>query len=299
MNSIIIRDNLGTTKNWKFLRDDLLSIVSADDDRLNKEYENGEIETVFDEMAKDYLNNWMVSGFCIDAEDNIGDVLEMIIALACANGLGYNPFGWSAKAVYKDDKLYDVCPSDKEAKGAVPAIFMIDISKAGENYNEDFQRTLDEYMTLFGYGHMDCVYEQRLVYINKVVYALSTKDTSDVKDSLNNDLYVVKFEPYKFNLLIDNTELADIVSGTVLSIEAWLSIVVGGKEEFDICSSGNEEFDDRIHRNITSLVKGPGFKFKVDCSASKTDNGYHYTLTSGSITAKTGETETEHEVSNE
>ena len=34
MNSIISNDNLGTTKNWKFLRDDLLSIFAADDARL-------------------------------------------------------------------------------------------------------------------------------------------------------------------------------------------------------------------------------------------------------------------------
>ena len=31
MNSIINKDNLGTTKDWKFLRDDLISIFAADE----------------------------------------------------------------------------------------------------------------------------------------------------------------------------------------------------------------------------------------------------------------------------
>ena len=78
MNSIFDRDNLGTTKNWKFLRDDLISIFAADDDRFNKEYKNGEIEQVFDQMAEEYLDGFTVSGFCLDANDSVTDVVTLI-----------------------------------------------------------------------------------------------------------------------------------------------------------------------------------------------------------------------------
>lgn len=298
MNSIISNDNLGTTKNWKFLRDDLLSIFAADDARLLGNYNENEIEEVFDEMAKEYLDGFAVSGFCIDAEDNVTDVLEMITLLAGASSWNCHPFGWDSESEYRDGKLYDVKVSHKTGNGAVPTIFMIDISNAGDNYNKDFQRTLDEYMTLFGYGHMDCVYEQRLVYIKKIVYALKAKDTASVRDSLNNDMYVVKFEPYKLNLIMDDVKRADIVVAVVLNIENCISYMAGIKEEFDICTTGNEEFDNRIYEDILALTERckSSKTTKFDIETSKTDNGYHYAVT---CTAKPMETETEHEVSNE
>lgn len=287
MNSIINNDNLGTTKNWK-LRDDLLSIFAADDSRLLEKYDNDDqMDKLFDKMAEEYLDGYTVSGFCIDAEDNISDVLDMIIVLAGASAWNCHPFGWDSESIYSDDKLYDVVVSPKTANGAIPTIFMIDISQAGDNYNEDFQRTLDEYMTLFGYGHMDCVYKQRLIYITKFAYATKTKETVSIKDSINDKMYVVKFEPYKFNLLIDNVKLADIAVGVVLNIESWISATVGIKEEFDVYTTGNEEFDNRVNEDFLALseklessklcrVENKTVKFKME--SNKTDNGYHYTI---------------------
>ena len=134
MNSIISNDNLGTTKNWKFLRDDLLSIFAADDDRLNKEYENGEIEIVFDEMAKDYLDDWAVSGFCIDEEDNVTDALELVMALSSASILNRHPFRWEPELHLHDDSFLHNEDFDHDP----PTIFMIDTSNAGDNYNDEF-----------------------------------------------------------------------------------------------------------------------------------------------------------------
>lgn len=256
MNSIINKDNLGTTKNWRFLRNDLLSIFAADDARLLEKYDNDkQMDKLFDELAKDYLDGYTLSGFCIDAEDNVADVLDMITVLAGASTWNSHPFGWDSEPEYKDDKLYNVEASHKAGKGVVPTIFMIDVSNAGDNYNEDFQRTLDEYMTLFGYGHMDCVYDQRLVYIKKIVYALKVKDTASVRDSFNNDMYVVKFEPYKFDLIMNDVKRADVAVGVVLNIEIWISCGAGIKEEFDICATGDEEFDNRINEDILTLME--------------------------------------------
>lgn len=299
MNSIINKDNLGTTKNWKFLRDDLLSIFAADDERLLGNYNENEIEEVFNEMAKEYLDGFIVSGFCIDAEDNVTDVLEMITVLAGASAWNCHPFGWDSETEYRDGKLYNVEASHKIGNGVVPTIFMIDISNVGDNYTKDFQRTLDEYMTLFGYGHMDCVYEQRLVYIMKTVYALKTKDTASVRDSLNNDMYIVKFEPYKLNLLMDNMKHVDIAVGVVLKTETCISYMTGIKEEFDICTTGDEEFDNRINEDILALSeRHKSFKTtKFDIETTKTDNGYHYAVTCTPI--KLMGMETKHEVSNE
>lgn len=299
MKSIINKDNLGTTKNWKFLRDDLLSIFAADDARLLGNYNENEIEEVFNKMAKEYLDGFTVSGFCIDAEDNVMDVLEMITVLAGASAWNCHPFGWDNKSEYRDGKLYNVEVSYKTGNGVVPTIFMIDISNVGDNYDKDFQRTLDEYMTLFGYGHMDCVYEQRLVYIKKIVYALKAKDTVSVRDSLNSDVYVVKFEPYKFNLLMNDMKHADIAVAVVLNIETCISYMAGIKEEFDICATGDEEFDNRINEDISALSERykSSKTTKFDIETAKTDNGYHYAVTCTAI--KLMETETKHEVSNE
>lgn len=288
MNSIVNKDNLGTSNNWKFLRDDLISIFAADDARLLEKYDNDkQMDDLFDELAKDYLDGFTMSGFCIDSEDNVSDVLEMITVLTGASAWNCHPFGWSSKTEYKDDKLCSIKETDKAGKGTVPAIFMIDISQVGDNYNEDFQRTLDEYMTLFGYGHMDCVYDLRLVYINKFAYAAKTKEAVSVKDSLNDKMYVVKFEPYKFNLLIDNVKLADIAVGVVFNIESWISAAAGIKEEFDVYTTGNEEFDNRINEDFLALSeRNESFKLcrignkmgKFKMESNKTDNGYHYTI---------------------
>jgi hypothetical protein len=287
MKSLINKDNLGTTKNWKFLRDDLLSIFAADDSKLLGNYNENEIEEVFDELAKEYLDGFTVSGFCIDAEDNVTDVLDMITVLAGASAWNCHPFGWDSESEYRDGKLYNVEASRKAGNGVVPTIFMIDISNAGDNYNKDFQRTLDEYMTLFGYGHMDCVYEQRLIYIKKIVYALKTKDTASVRDSLNSDVYVVKFEPYKFNLIMNDVKHVDIAVGVVLNIETWVSAMAGIKEEFDICATGDEEFDNRINEDILALSERykSSKAMKFDIETTKTDNGYHYAVTCNLLSA--------------
>jgi len=240
MNSILNKVDLGATKDWKFLRDDLLSIFAADDDRLNKEYENGEIEQVFDQMAEEYLDGFIVSGFCLDANDSIIDVVTLITVLARVSIYNIHPFGWHTIMEY-DDKgnLCNILrPDDPCSACSVPDVFMIDFSKA-ENFNEEFKRTLDEYMTLFGYGHMDTVYEQRLVYVFKLSYAFQTKETADIIDSVNNNFYTLKFDPYKFDLLLDKRIHIMSVLSSVLLMEIAVSHVCGGKETFRIQSSHN------------------------------------------------------------
>lgn len=241
MNSIFDRDNLGTTKNWKFLRDDLISIFAADDDRFNKEYKNGEIEQVFDQMAEEYLDGFTVSGFCLDANDSVTDVVTLITVLAGASLHSIHPFGWDLRIGYDDEGNPLTVLRAKNTSYGVPDIFMIDISKA-ENFNEEFKRTLDEYMTLFGYGHMDTVYEQRLVYIFKLSYAYKTKSTADIIDSVNNKFYTLKFDPYNFDLLMNtHTHIMSVIA-SVLLMEIAISHRCG-KETFKIKSSGGTNLD--------------------------------------------------------
>jgi len=254
MNSILNKVNLGTTKDWKFLRDDLLSIFAADDDRLNKEYENGEIEQVFDQMAEEYLDGCTVSGFCLDANDSIIDVVTLITILAGASIYKIHPFGWDTIMEYDDEgNIRNILKPNTPS--SVPDIFMIDFSRA-ENFNEEFKRTLDEYMTLFGYGHMDTVYEQRLVYIFKLSYAFKTKETSDIIDSVNNSLYTLKFDPYKFDLLIDKRIPIKSVLASVLLMEIAVSHVCGGIETFGIQSSHNLDIMIDYMCDIANVVTG-------------------------------------------
>jgi hypothetical protein len=254
MNSILNKDNLGTTKNWKFLRDDLLSIFAADDDRLNKEYENGEIEQVFDQMAEEYLDGFTVSGFCLDANDSIIDVVTLITVLAGASIYNIHPFGWHTIMEYDDEgNIRNILKPNTPC--SVPDIFMIDFSRA-ENFNEEFKRTLDEYMTLFGYGHMDTVYEQRLVYIFKLSYAFKTKETLDIIDSVNNRFYTLKFDPYKFDLLLDKRIHIMSVLASVLLMEIAVSHVCGGKETFRIQSSRNLDIIRDYMCDIANVVTG-------------------------------------------
>ena len=257
MNSIINKDNLGTTKDWKFLRDDLISIFAADDNRLNKEYENGEIEQVFDQMAGEYLDGYTVSGFCIDANDNVTDVLTLITVLAGASILDVHPFGWDSYIDYDDEgkPCAILEPDNTPGGGCVPDVFMIDFSNAAENFNEEFKRTLNEYMTLFGYGHMDTVYGERLVYISKFSYANMTKETSDIIDSVNNKFYTLKFEPYKFDFLKDTRIRITAVLASVLSSEIAIAYICG-KETFKVKSSGDMCFDDLIRTYMCDIATG-------------------------------------------
>lgn len=241
MNSIFDRDNLGTTKNWKFLRDDLISIFAADDDRFNKEYKNGEIEQVFDQMAEEYLNGYTLSGFCIDANDSVIDVVELIIALAGVSIFNVHPFGWDLRIGYDDEgnPRTILKPDNTPGGGCVPDVFVIDFSNAAENFNEEFRRTLDGYMTLFGYGHMDTVYGERLVYISKLSYARKTKSTADIIDSVNDKFYTLKFDQYDFHLLVDKRIRIMSVLTSVLLMEIAIAHTCG-KETFRIKSSGND-----------------------------------------------------------
>lgn len=235
MNSILNKDNLGATKDWKFLRDELISIFAADDPRFLEEYENGEIEQVFDQMAEEYLDGYTVSGFCLDANDSIIDVVTLITVLAGASIYSIHPFGWDSIMEYDDEgNLCNILRPDVPCN--VPDVFMIDFSKA-ENFNEEFKRTLDEYMTLFGYGHMDTVYEQRLVYVFKLSYAFKTKETADIIDSVNNNFYTLKFDPYNFDILINTRTHIMSVLASVMLMEIAVSHVCGGKETFRIKSS--------------------------------------------------------------
>lgn len=241
MNSILNKDNLGATKDWKFLRNDLVSIFAADDPRLLGEYENGEIEQVFDQMAKEYLDGYTVSGFCLDANDSVIDVVTLITVLAGSSIYGIHPFGWDSIMEYDEEgNLCNILRPDVPC--SVPDVFMIDFSRA-ENFNEEFKRTLDEYMTLFGYGHMDTVYEQRLVYVFKLSYAFKTKDTADIIDSVNNNFYTLKFDPYNFDLLMDTYTRIIPVLASVILMEIAISHVCGGKESFKVKSSGGTNFD--------------------------------------------------------
>lgn len=241
MNSILNKVNLGATKDWKFLRDELISIFAADDSRFLKEYENGEIEQVFDKMAEEYLDGYTVSGFCLDANDSVIDVVTLITVLAGASLHSIHPFGWDSIMEYDDEgNLSNILRPDTPC--SVPDVFMIDFSKA-ENFTEEFKRTLDEYMTLFGYGHMDTVYEQRLVYVFKLSYAFKTKETADIIDSVNDNFYTLKFDPYNFDLLMNTRTHIMSVLASVILMEIAVSHVCGGKETFKIKSSGGTNFD--------------------------------------------------------
>lgn len=257
MNSILNKDNLGATKDWKFLRDDLLSIFAADDDRFNKEYKNGEIEQVFDQMAEEYLDGFTVSGFCLDTNDSVIDVVALITVLAGASIFDVHPFGWDLN-IDHDDKA-NPCgilePDNVPGGGWVPDIFMIDFSKA-ENFNEEFKRTLNEYMTLFGYGHMDTVYEQRLVYISKFSYANRTKDVSDIIDRVNEKFYTLKFEPYRFDLLVDTCTHITAVIASILLTEIAIARICDGKETFRVNSSGNTRYDDLMRSYMCTIANG-------------------------------------------
>lgn len=254
MNSIINRDNLGTTKDWKFLRDDLISIFAADDSRLLEEYENGEIEQVFDKMAEEYLYGHTVSGFCLDANDSVIDVVTLITVLAGASIYNIHPFGWDLRIGYDDEgNLSTILRPDNPPCG-VPDVFMIDFSKA-ENFNEEFKRTLDEYMTLFGYGHMDTVYEQRLVYIFKLSYAYKTKKTADIIDSVNNRFYTLKFDPYNFDLLMNTRTHIMSVLASVLLMEIAIAHRCG-KETFKIKCGKNFDIIRTYMCDIANVVTG-------------------------------------------
>ena len=242
MNSILNKVNLGATKDWKFLRYELISIFAADDSRLLEEYENGEIEQVFDKMAEEYLDGYTVSGFCLDANDSVDDAVTLITVLAGASLHSIHPFGWDLRIGYDDEGNPLTVLRPKNTSYGVPDIFMIDFSNAAENFNEEFKRTLDEYMTLFGYGHMDTVYGERLVYISKLSYAYKTKNTADIIDSANNRFYTLKFDPYNFDLLMNTRTTIMSVIASVLLMEIAIAHRCG-KETFKIKSSGGTNFD--------------------------------------------------------
>ena len=274
MNSIISNDNLGTTKNWKFLRDDLLSIFAADDARLLENHNEEQIEELFDKLAEDYLDDWAVSGFCIDKEDNVYDVLELIMALSSASILNRHPFRWESESHPRDSFL-----DNDDFKYAPPSVFMIDTSNAGENYTKDFIKTLDTYFTIMGYGHMDIVYENRLVYINKCKYAAKVKDTADIKDSISSDKYVVKFDPYSFSLFTDSIDLVKRMIYGILIDELEIAKCSNTTTPWKLIYTGNKQFDDEVFSFITSM--GDRFKNEVLVSrmyASGSGTGLHHPI---------------------
>lgn len=196
MNSFINGDNLGTTKNWKFLRDDLLSIVAADDARLMGEHNDEEIEEIFDKMASEYLDGVTVSGFCLFDEDidSISDILDCITLLFTTPA---HPMCFNYGIV--NGKI----PHHKLSREGMvtlhyPSVIMIDTSNTTADITE-LTETLDKAMALYGYGHMDIVYEQRLVYIQKVAYATLVKDVNIISDSLSGKEEVM-FEDYDLRL---------------------------------------------------------------------------------------------------
>lgn len=246
MNSIISNDNLG---NWKFLRNDLLSIFAADDSRLLEKYDNDEqMDKLFDKLAEDYLDGWAVSGFCIDEEDNVSDVLELIMALSSASILKRHPFRWEPEFNWEPDSFLN----NDDFKHAPPTLFMIDTSNAGENYTNDFVKTLDAYFTIMGYGHMDIVYENRLVYINKCKYAAKVKNASDIKDGIS-DKYVVKFEPYSFSLFTDSIDLTKRMVYGVLINELEIARCSNTPTPWKLIYTGNKQYDDEVFSFISSM----------------------------------------------
>ena len=245
MNSIISNDNLG---NWNFLRNDLISIFAADDSRLLDKYDNDEqMDKLFDKLAEDYLDGWTVSGFCIDEEDNVSDVLELVMALSSASILSRHPFHWEPELHPRDSFL-----DNDDFKYAPPSLFMIDTSNAGENYDEDFVKTLDVYFTIMGYGHMDIVYENRLVYINKHKYAAKVKNATDIKDGIS-DKYVVKFEPYSFSLFTDSIDLTKRMVYGVLINELEIARCSNTPTPWKLIYTGNEQYDDEVFSFISSM----------------------------------------------
>lgn len=256
MNSIIVKDNLGETNDWKFLRDDLVSIFAADDDRLNKHYENGEIETAFDEMAKDYLSDFTMSGFCVDEKDTVGDVINMIFALTALN-FGH-PYQWDNQPVR--NAISSAYPS---SFCTYPSIFMIDVSNMGDNYNEEFVKTLDNYFALMGYGHMDLIYGQRLVYIYKHQYANKVKDANNIVDHMSSK-HVVKFEPYNFNMFLSreepktiaNKKLVESILLRVLCIETAIATECRSTiTDFDIVRTGSDDIDKEIMEFVDKYIE--------------------------------------------
>lgn len=249
MNSIISNDNLGTTKNWKFLRDDLLSIFAADDARLLEKYDNDEqMDKLFDELAEEYLDNFTVSSFCIDAEDNVSDVLEMIMALSA---LCCHPFGWGVDIKYDENGHFDMICPHRINLSLRPHVFMIDVSNSGDNYTKEFVEILDEYMTLWGYGRMDLVYENRLVYIDKVEYSSKTKEATNIRDSVNNNLYTVRFDPYTFK---HQHDIDTINKAIVTLFKTEMDTSCNTESEvFDILFTGEKSVDEEIRYTVLRL----------------------------------------------
>lgn len=285
MNSIIVKDNLGETSNWKFLRDDLVSIFAADDDRLNKHYENGEIEIAFDKMAKDYLSDFTMSGFCVDENDTVGDVINMIFALTALN-FGH-PYQWDNQPVR--NAISSAYPS---SFCAYPSIFMIDISNMGDNYNEEFVKTLDSYLALMGYGHMDIVYEQRLVYIYKHQYANKIKDANNIVDHISHK-HVVKFEPYNFSMFLSKEEPKTIVDKKlvesillrVLCVETAIATECCNTiTDFDIVRTGSDDIDREIMEFVDKYIEtnktitSKESNYTCQFTSLKETNIIHYTI---------------------
>ena len=269
MNSIVNSDNLGTTKNWKFLRDDLLSIFAADDARLLEKYDNDEqMDKLFDELAKDYLDDWTVSGFCIDEKDNVSDVLELIMVLSSASILDRHPFHWEPEPHSRNSFL-----DDNDFEYTSPSVFMIDTSNAGENYTEDFIKTLDVYFTIMGYGHMDTVYENRIVYVNKYKYAVKVKNTTDLKDSISGK-YVVKFEPYSFSLFTDSIDRTKMMAYSALINELQIARCSNTPTPWKLIYTGNKQYDDEVFSFISAMsdrFKKEMLIPRMDTSGSKSN----------------------------
>jgi hypothetical protein len=206
-------------------------------------------------MAEEYLDGFTVSGFCLDPNDNVIDVVTLITVLAGASIYNVHPFGWDVIMEYDDEGNIRNVLKPNTPCSSVPEVFMIDFSRA-ENFDEEYKKILDEYMTLFGYGHMDTVYGQRLVYVFKLSYAFKTKETSDIIDSVNNSFYTLKFDPYNFDLLLNTRTRITSVLTSVLLMEIAVSHVCGGKETFRIESSHNLDIIRDYMCDIANVVTG-------------------------------------------
>lgn len=221
MNSFINNDNLGTSKNWKFLRDDLISIVAADDHRFMGEYNDKEIEELYDKMATEYLDGVTMSGFCL-YEDDIDDINDILNAITLLFTTTAHPMCFNYGVV--NGKI----PHHKLSKEGMmtlhyPSLIVIDTSHVSSDITE-LTKTLDKAMALYGYGHMDLVYEQRLVYIQKVAYATLVKETTDVTDSISGK-YTVKFEDYDLRLfnIEDDKERCSAILTSIFGDEATIA----------------------------------------------------------------------------
>ena len=89
--------------------------------------------------------------------------------------------------IFDDDSntdIFNICEFTKPYD-----VLMIDFSNMNNRINVEL---FNDYMRVNGYGHMDIVYESRLVYVSKEFYKSKTGNTDDIVDEMSGK-YIIKF----------------------------------------------------------------------------------------------------------